>query len=232
MKEEKLSIIIPVFNEEKTVAELIAKVKGINFGGLGLKSEIIVVDDGSTDKSREILSEITGIKLLFHRKNMGKGAAVRTGIENSTGSIIIIQDADLEYDPVQIPEVIKPILEGQADVVYGSRFIGNIKGAKIALHETGNKILSMITTLLYFSRVTDMETCYKAFRREVLDGIKLRSNGFDFEPEITAKILKKGAGISEVPITSFARTFSEGKKITVKDGFKALKALIYYRFFN
>jgi len=232
-----LSIIIPVYNEEKTVEAVIKKVEAVNLGTV--KKELIVVDDCSTDNTRTVVKTIKDIKLLFHEKNRGKGAAIRTGIQHSTGDIVIIQDADLEYDPTDYPALLKPILENKAKVVFGSRFMPGVKietgvessgykGNKI--YYLGNKFLSFCVGLLYGKKITDMETCYKVFRREVLDGITLRATRFDFEPEITAKILKKGHKIVEVPISYKPRPFTEGKKITWKDGVQAIFYLIKYRF--
>ncbi|MFH1225443.1 MAG: glycosyltransferase family 2 protein [Candidatus Diapherotrites archaeon] len=226
----KASIIIPSYNEGGTIGETIGAVKRVSLAGLGLEKEIIVVDDGSTDNSAETLGKIKGIKLVKHEKNRGKGAAIRTGIANSKGEIIIIQDADLEYDPKFIPKLLEPIVKGRANVVYGSRALGKVRGKEIALHRMGNQLLSAVTAIIYGTRITDMETGYKAFRREVLAGMRLRSNAFDFEPEITAKILKKGEKIIEVPIDFRPRGFAEGKKIRWwKDGFCALWALLKYR---
>lgn len=228
----KLTIIVPVFNEEKTIGEVIRSLKKIDLSRLGLKKEIIVVDDGSVDKSSGIISSFDGIKLLRHASNIGKGAAIRTALQNSSGEIVVIQDADLEYYPKEIAKLVKPIVEGRASVVYGSRFKGKILGRRFVVHELGNRILSFATALLFSVRVSDMETGYKAFKRSVLKGLTLKAHGFDFEPEITAKILKKGYKILELPITYRARTFAEGKKISAKDGFVALKTLIKYRLFD
>jgi glycosyltransferase involved in cell wall biosynthesis len=232
MSKEKLSIIVPVFNEEKTIKELLTKVLAVK---LPIKKEIIVVNDGSTDKSPEIIKslekknrEIT----VLEKKNGGKGSAIRIGLQIAKGTIITIQDADLEYEPREIQKIIRPILDGNAEVVFGSRFKGKILGRQLWTHYFGNKILSLATAILFFHNISDMETCYKIFRREVIKGIKLNANGFDFEPELTAKILKKGFRILEAPISYKARTFKEGKKITIKDGLIALKTLIKYRFFD
>jgi len=231
----KLSIIIPVYNEEATIAKLIDKVGAINLPK-SVRKEIIVVDDASIDSSSEKASKVKGIKLKRHKKNLGKGAAVKTGIEASTGEIIIIQDADLEYDPNDIPRLVKPIIDGKAKVVYGSRLknyplklFGKNKTPLIT-HFIGNKFLTFITNMLYGDDVTDMETCYKVFKKEVLDEIEINSKGFEFEPEITAKILKKGYEIYEVSIKVKPRGYDEGKKITWKDGFAAVWTLLKYRF--
>jgi glycosyltransferase involved in cell wall biosynthesis len=236
----KLSIIMPVYNEEKTVESVIKKVKSVNLENV--KKEFIVVDDCSTDKTREILKKMKGVRLFRHRKNQGKGAAIRTGLQHASGDIIIIQDADLEYDPNDYSVIFEPILNKQSSVVFGSRFLSqtgvpstqhinnHYRGNKFYL--LGNKVLSFCITILYRVRITDMETCYKAFRSDVLKKINLTANRFDFEPEITAKILRQGYSIVEVPVKYSPRPFSEGKKITWKDGIKALYCLIKYRFFG
>lgn len=227
----KLSIIVPVYNEEKTFEKILDRVRAVP---LKVKKEIIIVDDFSNDSTREILKKIKdpGITIIYHEKNQGKGSAVRTGIRHATGDIIIIQDADLEYSPEEYPKLIQPILDGKTKVVYGSRYKGNITGPNLISHLYGNKILTFITKILYLQNISDMETCYKVFKKEVLEGIKLKAKRFDFEPEITAKIIKKGYKIYEVPITYRSRLFDEGKKITWKDGIKALFYLIKYRFVN
>jgi glycosyltransferase involved in cell wall biosynthesis len=221
----KLSVVVPVYNEEKTVAEIIKRVQSVH-----LADEIIVVDDGSSDGTAAILKGITGIRALSHPKNRGKGAAVRTGIEAALGDLILIQDADLEYDPRDIPALIKPIEEGLADVVYGSRFLGGPRRPTMFWHMVANKLLTFITNILYNNILTDMETGYKLFRSEVLKGIRIKSNNFDFEPEITAKLLKRKVRIFEVPILFNPRDYSDGKKIGLKDAFEALWALLKYRF--
>lgn len=235
-----LSIIIPVYNEARTVANLIKTVKGVDLGSI--KKELIVVDDGSTDGTREILKGIENIKLLCHNSNKGKGSAIRTGLQHVSGDVVIIQDADMEYDPLEYASLLKPILEDDAKVVFGSRFMRGHEvkenSDKLARYQgnkayyLGNKFLSFLVGLLYRKRVSDMETCYKVFRREVLDGIKLRAERFDFEPEITAKILKKGYEIIEVPIKYRPRSFADGKKINWTDGIQAIFCLIKYRFFD
>lgn len=233
----KISIIIPAYNEEKTVAAVLGKLQKLNLHKLD--KEIIVIDDGSIDSTKsEVLiskSKIPNLKLIQHDKNMGKGAAVQTGIKNSTGEILVIQDADFEYDPDDIPNLIEPILKGKAKVVYGTRlktkpiFFGKNK-TPLLLHFFGNKFLSLVTSVLYGSAVSDMETGYKVFRRDVLRGIRLKARSFDFEPEVTAKILRKGIRIHEVNIKTTPRGYEEGKKITVlKDGPKALWTLLKYR---
>lgn len=224
-----LSIIIPVYNEEKTIDVLITKVKNIK---TALKKEIVVVNDGSKDKSLEILKKINGIKLLSHDKNKGKGASLITGLKNCTGDIIAIQDADLEYDPEQIPELIKPILENETEIVYGSRFLGkNNQNWKIPLHYIANVILSFLATLLYGCKITDVETCYKVFTKKVKNSINLESNDFGFEIEFTAKTCNEGFKIKEMPIRYTPRLWVEGKKINWKDGMKAFWYLFKFKFF-
>jgi len=222
-------VIIPVYNERATIREILNRVRAVD---VGMEKEIIVVDDGSTDGTRELLREEEArgdILLVFHERNQGKGAAVRTGIERASGDIILIQDADLEYDPRDYPQLLQPLIEGKASVVYGSRFLGPRK-AMLFWHALGNKFLTLVTNILYDSILSDMETGYKAFRAEVIKGIPLRSRRFEFEPEVTAKILKRGHRIYEVPISYTGREYHEGKKITWRDGFIALWTLIKYRF--
>jgi glycosyltransferase involved in cell wall biosynthesis len=230
----KLSIIIPVYNEEKTLLKIIGKIKKVNLGNI--TKELIIVDDCSTDKTPEILNKLNhkSIKIFFHQKNQGKGSAIRTGLKHATGNIILIQDADLEYDPAEYPKLLKPIIENKTKVVYGSRLekIKQNLTNMYKLHYIGNEFLTAVTNILYGSKITDMETCYKVFRKEVIQNIKLKAKRFDFEPEITAKILKKGYKIKEVSIDFAARKFDEGKKITWVDGIQALYYLIKYRFMN
>lgn len=203
----------------------------------GLEKELIVVDDGSSDGTRDILASLDAEKysarVFFHEKNQGKGAALRTAQGHASGDIIMIQDADLEYSPEEYPALLKPILEGRADVVYGSRLSGGkpTRAFKFT-HLLGNKFLSFLTNVLYDCTLTDMETCYKVFKAEVFKKVQIKSNRFEFEPEITAKILKQGVRIYELPISYYGRDYAEGKKITWKDGFGAIAALIKYRFFD
>jgi len=231
----KLSIIIPVYNEEETVVELLNKVKMQKLPG-GIVKEIVVVNDASKDGSKEQIAKVEGVRVIHHKKNKGKGAAIKTGLSKARGEIILIQDADLEYSPRDYPRLIKPVLAGKAEVVYGSRLkhyplrIVGSKRTPLVLHYIGNKLLTFITNLLYRSSLTDMETCYKVFKKEVLRDIKINSNRFDFEPEITAKILKKGIDICEIPIKVKPRGYNEGKKISWRDGFVALWTLVKYRF--
>lgn len=235
----KLSIIIPVFNEEKTIVKVINKVNEVNISGFD--KEIIVVDDGSTDTTeREIKSQelkIKNLNIFRHAKNLGKGAAVRTGIKNATGDYIIIQDADLEYDPKDISRLTRLIGNGELRVVFGTRLnrFPNLsrdeKRPLFLLHYFGNRFLSLFTSILYGQWITDMETCYKLFPKKAVEDINLKSKGFDFEPEITAKILKKGIRIIEVPIKTSPRGYNEGKKLnTIKDGTIALWTLLKYGF--
>jgi len=230
----KLSIIIPAYNEEKTISELLDRVKKVKLKDI--TKEIIIVDDFSKDGTKKIISNLRdkNIKIFSHQKNLGKGAAIRTGLNHATGDIILIQDADLEYDPEEYGKLLKPIIEKKTKVVYGSRVEAIRKNLKnmYKLHYIGNVFLTFITNILFGAKITDMETCYKVFRKEVIKGIKLRAKRFDFEPEITAKILKKGYRIKEIPIDFKGRKFDEGKKITWKDGIKALFYLIKYRFVN
>lgn len=227
---KKITILIPVFNEVNTLKEILQKVENADF--CGLEKEIILIDDFSTDGTKEILEEIKHkYKIFYHDKNMGKGAALRTGFEHMTGDIVVIQDADLEYEPADYQPLIKLILEDKADVAYGSRLSGGKPSRSFMFtHLLGNKLLTLITNVLYNTTLTDMETCYKAFKTEFIKGIEIKSNRFDFEPEITAKILKKGARLYELPISYYGREYDEGKKITWKDGVHAIWALIKFRF--
>lgn len=222
----KLSILIPVYNERPTILEIIKRVQSVSF-----EKEIIAVDDGSTDGTRELLPQIEaqGVIVLYHERNQGKGAAIQTALQHATGDIIVIQDADLEYDPRDYKQLVEPIVERRAKVVYGSRFLGP-RMAMFFWHMLANKMLTLMTNILYDAILSDMETGYKAFRADVIKKLRLRSRRFDFEPEVTAKILKQRIRIFEVPISYYGREYSEGKKIGMKDGFVAIWTLLKYRF--
>jgi dolichol-phosphate mannosyltransferase len=237
----KLSIIIPVYNEEKTVVQILKRVIAVPIHGV--EKEIIIIDDGSTDGTVSAINSLqkteSKFKLIKYKKNQGKGAAVRAGLEKATGDYVVIQDADLEYDPKDLVNLLKPIKENKAQVVYGTRlkrlpnFSRDERTPKFLLHYMGNKFLSLLTSVLYFSWVTDMETCYKLFPKKALEDVILRARGFELEPEITAKLLKRGYKIFEVPISTNPRGIDEGKKLdTVRDGAKALWSLVKYRFFD
>lgn len=222
----KLSVVIPVYNEGGYILEIIQRVKDV-----GLAHEITVVDDCSTDGTRDILATVDDpvVKVLFHDRNQGKGAALRTGFAHVNGDIIIIQDADLEYDPQEYPRLIKPIMEGKADVVYGSRFAGGDAHRVVYFwHMQGNKFLTFLSNMFSNLTLTDMETCYKAFTREVLDKLSVEESRFGFEPEFTAKVAKMDVRIYEVGISYFGRNYREGKKINWKDGFSALRCIVKY----
>ena len=225
----KLSIVMPVYNEHATIEEILSRVEAV-----GLADEIVIVDDGSTDGTRELLHELASkypiTNLILHQHNQGKGAAVRTGIQAARGELILIQDADLEYDPRDYPTLLKPIEEGVADVVYGSRFLGAPRRSTMFWHMVANKLLTFMTNLLYNTILSDMETGYKVFKREIVAGMKIRANKFDFEPEFTAKILKRKVRVYEVPISFNPRDYEEGKKIGIMDAFQAVWTLIKYRF--
>ena len=227
----KVSVVIPVYNEIDTIEEILARVDKV-----AIKKEIIVIDDLSIDGTRERLKKIAAdkenVKVIYHNRNKGKGAALRTGFESVTGDIVIIQDADLEYDPNEYPKLLEPITDGRADVVYGSRFIGGPHRVLFFWHYVGNKLLTLISNALTNLNLTDMETCYKVFKSQILKDINLKSNRFGFEPEFTAKVSKMRLRIYEVPISYSGRTYSEGKKITWKDGIVALGLILWYRFFD
>lgn len=227
----KLSIVIPVFNEVGTIEEIILRVQSVPF-----EKEIIVVDDFSTDGTVHLLRKIDAIqenvKVYYHDRNQGKGAALRTGFAAVQGDVVIIQDADLEYDPREYPKLLEPILDGRADVVYGSRFLGGPHRVLSFWHSVGNKFLTLLSNTVTNLNLTDMETCYKAFRTEVLNDLSLKSNRFGFEPEFTMKIAKRKFRIYEVPISYSGRTYHEGKKINWKDGVAAIYTILRYGFFD
>jgi glycosyltransferase involved in cell wall biosynthesis len=226
----KISIVIPIYNEANTLLELYSAVKTVN-----LEKEIILIDDGSTDGTRELLKQLheADTTVIYHERNRGKGAALRTGFEKTTGDIIIIQDADLEYDPKQYPKLIQPILEGKADVVYGSRFVtGEYRRVLFFWHMLGNTFLTFLSNMLTNLNLSDMETCYKIFTRDVLQRFTIEEERFGFEPEITAKIARMNVRIYEVGISYSGRTYKEGKKIGWKDGFSAIRCIIKYNLFH
>lgn len=225
----KLSVVIPVYNEAGTIVEVIRRVRNTPYA-----PEIIVVDDGSTDGTTDTLHELVGngVTVLRHEVNRGKGAALRTGFAHVTGDIVIIQDADLEYDPRDYPKLLEPLLDGRADVVYGSRFLGGPHRVLLFWHSVGNRVLTLLSNALTNVNLTDMETCYKAFRADLLNELKFRSDRFGFEPEFTAKVARLGCRIYEVPISYSGRSYSEGKKITWRDGVAALFTILRFRFFD
>lgn len=223
-----LTVILPTYNEARTIQEILRRVEAT-----GCASEILVVDDGSVDGTRDILAELDGcgqIRVIYHDHNQGKGAAVCTGFQQARGDIILIQDADLEYDPREYPILLKPIEEGIADVVYGSRFLGGARRPVFFWNMVANKILTLLTNILYNNILSDMETGYKVFRRSVVAKFNIHARRFDFEPEFTAKVLKRKVRIYEVPISFNPRDWSEGKKIRAKDAFIAVWTLVKYRF--
>ena len=236
-----LTIVMPVYNEEKFLEDIVSRVQAVDLGDL--ERELVMIDDCSRDRSPEIMARLEGltsvnpdakpferpIKVMKHQVNQGKGAALRTGFAAAQGDLIIIQDADLEYDPEDYHKLLAPIQKGKAEVVYGSRFTGERRNMFFH-HWLGNKFLTLVTNVLFNTTLSDMETCYKLFKRHALEGLTIRSDRFNFEPEITAKILKKGIRIYEVPISYTGREFEEGKKITWRDGFVALWCLVKFRF--
>ena len=224
----RVSVIVPAYNEVGTIREILQRIQSVD-----IADEIIVVDDGSTDGTAELLRGLDGqglVRAVYHESNRGKGAAVRSGIHHTQGDLIIIQDADLEYDPRDYIAMLRPIQEGVADVVYGSRFLGGPRRPTMFWHMVANKLLTFITNILYDTILTDMETGYKVFRRNVVEGLNLKAKRFEFEPEFTAKILKRKVRIFEVPITFNPRDYEEGKKIGLKDAFQAVWTLLKYRF--
>jgi glycosyltransferase involved in cell wall biosynthesis len=227
----KLSVIVPVYNERKTIEEVIRRVRAVD---PGMEKEIIVVDDGSTDGTREALQSLNlaGTRIVLHEMNRGKGAALRAGFDVAGGDIVLVPDADLEYDPREYPRLLEPILDGRADVVYGSRFLGGPHRVLYFWHYVGNRFLTTFSNMLSNLNLTDMETCYKVFRRDILKKIELKSPRFGFEPEITVKLAKLRCRIYEVPISYSGRDYAEGKKIGWKDGLAALFHLIRFRFFD
>ncbi len=225
-RELVLSVVIPVYNEEATIARVVSRV-----AALPLKKEIVIVDDCSTDGTRAVLERlqgIPGIQVILQEQNQGKGAALRTGFEHTTGDIVVIQDADLEYDPLEIPGLLGPILRGEAEIVYGSRFIGDTRQTKTWVHQFGNGMLTGMSNFFSGLKLTDMETCYKAFRRDVLDCLEVNQNRFGIEPELTAKLARRGYRFVEVPISYSPRSYAEGKKIGVRDLFKAFYCIGRY----
>ena len=246
----KLSVLIPCYNEIDTIRELVARVRAVDIRmrvrdgrfdlpvapdgtvELAIDKELVIVDDGSVDGTRDALAEFRGLPgmvVVFHDQNRGKGAAVRTAISEASGDIMIVQDADLEYDPREYPSLLAPIVEGRSKVVYGSRFLGGPRKAMFFSHMMGNKILTLFTNVLFDTILSDMETCYKVFTREVAEQLQLKSPGWGFDPEITAKILKRGYRIYEVPISYTGREYTEGKKINWRDGVTVMWTLLKYR---
>jgi glycosyltransferase involved in cell wall biosynthesis len=227
----KLSVIIPVYNERAYIEEIIRRVKASP-----VEKEIVVVDDGSTDGTREVLAKLEaedGITVLYHSSNKGKGAAIRTALDHVTGELVVIQDADLEYDPEDYPDLMAPFLKGPCDVVYGTRLVrGKAQRVHLFWHYVGNRFLTFVTNLLFNATLSDMETGYKVFRTELLKSLNLKANRFDIEPELTAKVLKRRCRVYEVPIAYYGRNYEEGKKITWRDGLVALWTLLKYRFLD
>lgn len=229
---KKLSIVMPAYNEKSSIRKAVERIIACP---LELEKELIIIDDASSDGTREIIKELAGrhqIKTVFHEKNMGKGAALRSGFMAVTGDIVIIQDADLEYDPREYPKVLEPILDGRADVVFGSRFLGGPRNVLLFWHYVGNKFLTLLSNCFTNINLTDMETCYKAFTADVLKKITIKCNRFGFEPEFTAKVAKNKFRIYEVPISYSGRSYDEGKKITWKDGLRAIFTILWFRFFD
>ncbi|CEK13680.1 glycosyl transferase [Chthonomonas calidirosea] len=226
----RLSVLIPVYNEQQTILEILRRVRSVN-----IPKEIIIVDDGSTDGTRELLrthveGQFDDVAVIYHERNRGKGAAIRTAIAHATGDYVIIQDADLEYDPREYPSLLEPLLDGRADVVFGSRFLGGGPHRVLYFwHRVGNGFLTLLSNMLTNLNLTDMEACYKVFKREIIQSLPLRCNRFDFEPEVTAKVAKRRYRIYEVPISYSGRDYTEGKKVSWKDGLIAIWTIIKYR---
>ncbi len=230
----RLSVVIPVFNEIETLEEIVRRVQAVD---VGMDKEIILVDDGSSDGTRDLFpkleEEYDNVRVFLHAQNQGKGAALRTGFQQATGDIVLVQDADLEYDPAEYPRLVKPILDGKADVVYGSRFVGGDEHRVLYFwHMIGNRFLTLLSNMMTNLNLTDMETCYKVFRREVIQAVLIKEDRFGFEPEITAKISRQGVRIYEVGISYSGRTYEEGKKIGWRDGVRAVYAIARYNLFG
>jgi glycosyltransferase involved in cell wall biosynthesis len=223
----RLTVIMPAYNEEATILEILRRVRAVP-----IPKQIIVVDDASTDATARLVEELKApeVLLLRHERNMGKGAAIRTAIPHIAGDVVIIQDADLEYNPAEYPRLLQPIVDGQADVVYGSRFLGGPHRVHLFWHWIGNQFLTLLSNMMTNLNLSDMETCYKAFRADVLRRLRLRSNRFGFEPEVTAKVSRLGCRIYETPISYHGRSYAEGKKIHWKDGLAAIWTILKYRF--